>query len=164
MNSLVYATCFADAASSSELSLAYVKLIQHLATFKGYSAAFSALKLAEEKFPLSANSHIQLLKMQLLHERALHRGHLKVAQQICDEFAVLSSSVSGVDIELKTEARLRHARTLLAAKQFSQQMWQILFSLLATSTTCRWRMQVFFYYLQRYRKILTMQSLGFLTH
>jgi anaphase-promoting complex subunit 5 len=120
MNSLVYATCFADAASSSELSLAYVKLIQHLATFKGYSAAFSALKLAEEKFPLSANSHIQLLKMQLLHERALHRGHLKVAQQICDEFAVLSSSVSGVDIELKTEARLRHARTLLAAKQFSQ--------------------------------------------
>jgi anaphase-promoting complex subunit 5 len=69
---------------------------------------------------LSANSHIQLLKMQLLHERALHRGHLKVAQQICDEFAVLSSSVSGVDIELKTEARLRHARTLLAAKQFSQ--------------------------------------------
>uniref|UniRef100_A0A0D9Y1J5 Anaphase-promoting complex subunit 5 n=1 Tax=Leersia perrieri TaxID=77586 RepID=A0A0D9Y1J5_9ORYZ len=120
MNSLVYATCFADAASSSELSLAYVKLIQHLATFKGYSAAFSALKLAEEKFPSSANSHIQLLKMQLLHERALHRGHLKVAQQICDEFAVLSSSVSGVDIELKTEARLRHARTLLAAKQFNQ--------------------------------------------
>ncbi|XP_006650311.2 anaphase-promoting complex subunit 5 isoform X1 [Oryza brachyantha] len=120
MNSLVYATCFADAASSSDLSLAYVKLIQHLATFKGYSAAFSALKLAEEKFPSSANSHIQLLKMQLLHERALHRGHLKVAQQICDEFGVLSSSVSGVDIELKTEARLRHARTLLAAKQFNQ--------------------------------------------
>ncbi|KAG8092858.1 hypothetical protein GUJ93_ZPchr0012g21772 [Zizania palustris] len=120
MNSLVYATCFADAASSSELSLAYVKLIQHLAAFKGYSAAFSALKLAEEKFPSTANSHIQLLKMQLLHERALHRGQLKIAQQICDEFGVLSSSVSGVDIELKTEASLRHARTLLAAKQFSQ--------------------------------------------
>jgi hypothetical protein len=50
----------------------------------------------------------------------LCRGHLRVAQQICDEFGVLSSSVSGVDIELKTEASLRHARTLLAAKQFSQ--------------------------------------------
>jgi hypothetical protein len=45
---------------------------------------------------------------------------LRVAQQICDEFGVLSSSVSGVDIELKTEANLRRARTLLAAKQFSQ--------------------------------------------
>jgi hypothetical protein len=109
--------------------------------------AFGALKLAEEKFPSSTNPHIQLLKMQLLHDRALHRykavswlwimrpqsdllifvvkidlcrGHLRVAQQICDEFGVLSSSVSGVDIELKTEASLRHARTLLAAKQFSQ--------------------------------------------
>ncbi|CAM0948641.1 unnamed protein product [Alopecurus aequalis] len=120
MNALVYATCFADAASSPELSLAYVKLIQQLVVFKGYSAAFGALKLAEEKFPSSTNSHIQLLKMQLLHDRALHRGHLRVAQQICDEFGVLSSSVSGVDIELKTEASLRRARTLLAAKQFSQ--------------------------------------------
>ena len=88
--------------------------------------------------------------MQILYERALHRyktvstlhfvvafcfhnlmcyylrkidllrGHLKVAQQICDEFGVLSSSVSGVDIELKTEFSVRRARTLLAAKQFSQ--------------------------------------------
>lgn len=48
------------------------------------------------------------------------RGHLKVAQQICDEFGVLSSSVCGVDIELKTEASVRRARTLLAAKQFGQ--------------------------------------------
>ncbi|EES02737.1 anaphase-promoting complex subunit 5 [Sorghum bicolor] len=120
MNALVYATCFADAASSSELSLAYVKLIQQLAVFKGYSAAFCALKLAEKKFPSSTSLHIQLLGMQILHERALHRGHLKVAQQICDEFGVLSSSVSGVDIELKTEFSVRRARTLLAAKQFSQ--------------------------------------------
>lgn len=120
MNVLVYATCFADAASSSELSLAYVKLIQQLAVFKGYSAAFCALKLAEKKFPSSTSLHIQLLGMQILHERALHRGHLKVAQQICDEFGVLSSSVSGVDIELKTEFSVRRARTLLAAKQFSQ--------------------------------------------
>jgi len=45
---------------------------------------------------------------------------LKLAQQICDKFGVLASSVSGVDMEVKTEASIRHARTLLAANQFSQ--------------------------------------------
>ncbi|WOL15363.1 anaphase-promoting complex subunit 5 isoform X2 [Canna indica] len=120
MNALVYATCFADAASSLELSSAYVKLIQHLSVFKGYTEAFKALKLAEEKFFSVSHSRIQLLKLQLLHERALHRGNLKVAQQVCDQFGVLSSSVNGVDMELKTEASLRHARTLLAANQYSQ--------------------------------------------
>ncbi|OAY64956.1 Anaphase-promoting complex subunit 5, partial [Ananas comosus] len=103
-----------------ELSLAYMKLIQQLACFKGYSEAFGALKLAEEKFPSVSKSRIQLLKLQLLHERSLHRGHLKFAQQVCDEFGVLASCVSGVDMELKTEASLRHARTLLASNQFSQ--------------------------------------------
>lgn len=51
---------------------------------------------------------------------ASFRGHLKLAQQLCDELGVLASSVTGVDTELKTEASLRHARTLLAANQFSQ--------------------------------------------
>lgn len=45
---------------------------------------------------------------------------MKLAHQLCDELGVLASSVTGVDMELKTEASLRHARTLLAAKQFSQ--------------------------------------------
>ena len=45
---------------------------------------------------------------------------MKLAQQVCDELGVLASSVTGVDMELKTEASLRHARTLLAAKQFGQ--------------------------------------------
>lgn len=48
------------------------------------------------------------------------RGHLKLAQQVCDELGVLASSVTGVDMELKTEAGLRRARTLLAADQFSE--------------------------------------------
>ncbi|XP_072988886.1 anaphase-promoting complex subunit 5 [Typha latifolia] len=120
MNALVYVTCFADAASSSELSLAYAKLIQQLAVFKGYSEAFIALKLAEEKFQSVSRSCIQLLRLQLLHERALHRGHLQIAGQVCDEFGALASSVSGVDMDLKTEASLRHARTLLASNQFSE--------------------------------------------
>ncbi|KAJ6846715.1 anaphase-promoting complex subunit 5 isoform X1 [Iris pallida] len=120
INSLAYITCFADASSSAELSLAYVKLIQYLAVFKGYKEAFIALKLAEEKFLSVSKSRLQLLKLQLLHERALHRGQLKVAQQVSDKFGVLASSVTGVDMEIKTEASLRHARTLLSANQFSQ--------------------------------------------
>ncbi|KAG4120769.1 hypothetical protein ERO13_D11G164200v2 [Gossypium hirsutum] len=120
VNALVYATCFADASSSSDAALVHVKLIQHLAVFKGYKEAFAALKTAEEKFLCVSKSRILILKLQLLHERALHRGHLKLAQQVCDELGVLASSVTAVDMELKTEASLRHARTLLTAKQFSQ--------------------------------------------
>ncbi|KAK7320428.1 hypothetical protein VNO77_29885 [Canavalia gladiata] len=120
MNALVHATCFADASSSSDAALAYVKLIQHLAVFKGYKEAFSALKVAEEKFLSVSKSQILLLKLQLLHEHALHRGQLKLAQKLCDELGVLASRVTGVDMELKTEASLRHARTLLAANQFRE--------------------------------------------
>ncbi|KAK9285753.1 hypothetical protein L1049_024953 [Liquidambar formosana] len=120
INALVYATCFGDASSSADVALAYAKLIQHLAVFNGYKEAFAALKIAEEKFLSISKSRILLIKLQLLHERALHRGHLKLAQQVCDELGVLASSVTGVDMELKTEASLRHARTLLAANQFSQ--------------------------------------------
>ncbi|KAK7372815.1 hypothetical protein VNO80_06203 [Phaseolus coccineus] len=120
INVLVHATCFADASSSSDAALAYVKLIQHLAVYKGYKDAFSALKIAEEKFLSVSKSQILLLKLQLLHEHALHRGKLKLAQKLCDELGVLASRVTGVDMELKTEASLRHARTLLAANQFRE--------------------------------------------
>lgn len=50
----------------------------------------------------------------------LYRGNLKLAQQVCDELGALASPVTGVDVDLKTEASLRQARTLLAANQFSQ--------------------------------------------
>ncbi|KAL3502522.1 hypothetical protein ACH5RR_036971 [Cinchona calisaya] len=120
INALVFAACFADSSSSADAALAYAKLIQHLAVFKGHKEAFAALKLAEEKFLCVSKSRILLVKLQLLHERALHRGDLKFSQRICNEFGVLASSVSGVDMELKTEASLRHARTLLAANQFNQ--------------------------------------------
>ncbi|GFQ05969.1 anaphase-promoting complex subunit 5 [Phtheirospermum japonicum] len=120
INALVYATCFADSSSLSDAALAYSKLIQHLAVNKGYKDAFAALKIAEEKFTCVSKSRILLVKLQLLHECALHRGHVKLAQKFCDELGVLASSVTGVDMELKTEASLRHARTLLAANQYSQ--------------------------------------------
>ncbi|KAK6782537.1 hypothetical protein RDI58_020333 [Solanum bulbocastanum] len=120
MNALLYATCFADSSSLDDVALAYGKLIQHLAVFKGYREAFAALKLAEEKFVSLSKSQIQLVKLQLLHDHALHTGNLKLAQQLCDELGVLASSVTGVDIEIKVEASLRHARILIAANQFSQ--------------------------------------------
>ncbi|XP_050227164.1 anaphase-promoting complex subunit 5 [Mercurialis annua] len=120
INALVHATCFIDSSSSSDAALVHAKLIQHLAVFQGYKEALSALKVAEQKFSSVSRSVILLLKLQLLHERALHRGHLKLAQQLCNELGVLASPVNGVDMELKREAGLRHARTLLAAKQFSE--------------------------------------------
>lgn len=120
INALVYATCCADTSSSDDLALACVKLIQHMAAYKGYIEAFLAFRIIEEKFHVISKSRISLLKLQLLHERALHRGHLKVAQQACDELGALASPVTGVDSDLKTEVSLRHARTLLAANQFSQ--------------------------------------------
>ncbi|XP_009588934.1 anaphase-promoting complex subunit 5 [Nicotiana tomentosiformis] len=120
MNALLYATCFADSLSLDDVALAYGKLIQHLAVFKGYKEAFAAMKLAEEKFLSVSKSQIQLVKLQLLHDHALHTGNLKLAQQLCDELGVLASSVTGVDIEIKVEASLRHARILIAANQFSQ--------------------------------------------
>ncbi|KAG6658106.1 anaphase-promoting complex subunit 5 isoform X3 [Carya illinoinensis] len=120
INALIYATCFTDALSSSDAALAYVKLIQHLAVFRGYKEAFAAIRIAEEKFLSVSKSRILLLKLQLLHEHNLHLGNLKLAQKVCDELGVLASSVTGVDMELKTEASLRHARTLLAANQFSE--------------------------------------------
>ncbi|PIA37822.1 hypothetical protein AQUCO_03000392v1 [Aquilegia coerulea] len=120
LNALIHATCFTHASSSADVELAYVKLIQHLSIFRGHKEAFAALKVAERKFSAFTKSRIHVLKLQLLHDHALHRGQLKLAQRVCDELGALASSVSGVDLEVKTEACLRHARTLLAANQFSQ--------------------------------------------
>ncbi|GAB2285057.1 hypothetical protein Dimus_019513 [Dionaea muscipula] len=118
MNALVYATCFADDSSMDDLAMTDVKLVQHLAMQKGYKEAFAAFKLVEDKFHGCLKSRISLLKLQLLHDLTLHRGHLQLAEQICDELSVLASPETGVDMELKTEAGLRRARTLLAANQF----------------------------------------------
>lgn len=52
--------------------------------------------------------------------KSLSSGHLKVANRLCGELGALASSGSGVEMELKIESSVRHARTLLAAKQFSQ--------------------------------------------
>nr|GEW60975.1 anaphase-promoting complex subunit 5 isoform X1 [Tanacetum cinerariifolium] len=76
------------------------------------------LKITEAKFLSVLKSRILLVKLQLLHECALYMGHLKLAQQICDELGVLASSVTGVDMEIKTKASLHYARTLLATNQF----------------------------------------------
>ncbi|KAH9314054.1 hypothetical protein KI387_022681, partial [Taxus chinensis] len=120
LNALVHAMCYGDAASADDLCLAYVKLIQHLAMFKGYKEAFAALDLAEKRFSMVTKSRVQLLKLQLIHDRALHRGELKLAHLVCNQLGALASPLSGVDMDLKVEASLRHVRTLLAAEQFSE--------------------------------------------
>lgn len=58
--------------------------------------------------------------LQLTYNYFIIRGNLKLAQEICIELGVMASPVTGVDMELKTIASLRHARTLLAAKQYSE--------------------------------------------
>ncbi|CAH9075793.1 unnamed protein product [Cuscuta europaea] len=120
INSLVFATCFYDSSSSEDVAMAYAKLIQHLAVYKGYREAFAALEIAEEKFLCLSKSRVHLAKLQLLHEHALHQGRLKLAQRLCDELGIYASSVAGVDMEIKAEASFRRARTLLAANQFSE--------------------------------------------
>lgn len=47
-------------------------------------------------------------------------GNLKLAERMCNELGGLASTAMGVDMELKVEASLREARTLLAAKQYGQ--------------------------------------------
>ncbi|KAG0497176.1 hypothetical protein HPP92_001867 [Vanilla planifolia] len=142
LNALVYAICFANSArlfileEEPPCSL-YVKSLlvaktglkrepeeglDFLTLFYEnlQQEAFAALKLAEKKFSPVSKSRIQLLKLQLLHERALHRGKLKSAKLACEKIGVLASSTSGVDMDIKVEESLRHARTLLAANQYSK--------------------------------------------
>lgn len=120
ISSLIHATCYRDVASADDLSLAYVKLAQYLATYKSYDEACTALDIASKKFPLVAKSRIRAERLRIIHERALHRGEIRVAQAACDMLAALPSPVQGVDVELKIDAAHRHARTLLAVGQFSE--------------------------------------------
>lgn len=120
VSALIHASCYGDVASADDLSLAYVKLAQHLCTFKGYDEALDALDMAAKMFPLLAKSRLKAVRLQVIHERALHRGEIKLAQAACSMLAALASPVPGIDTELKMDATHRHARTLLAAGQFNE--------------------------------------------
>ncbi|XP_078178031.1 anaphase-promoting complex subunit isoform X2 [Carex rostrata] len=89
----------------------------------------SVLQLAGSSYLLRSTSWEHYGSAPLVRANALvyatcfadvARGHLKLAQSICDELGVLASSGNGVDMDLKTEAGLRQARTLLASNQFGQ--------------------------------------------
>lgn len=111
VSALVHATCYADVSSSDDVLLSYVKLAQHLAASKGYAAALPAFELAAKKYP----GRVRTAQLQLIHDHALHRGELKLAQVACRELAAAASPVIGVDMERKTEATFRHIRTLLVS-------------------------------------------------
>ncbi|XP_024372271.1 anaphase-promoting complex subunit 5 [Physcomitrium patens] len=115
VSALIHATCYADVASSDDVLLSYIKLAQHQAAFKGYAAAQSAFEVAAKRFPAAANSLVRTAQLQLVHDHALYRGELKLAQVACGELAASASPVFGVDMERKTEATIRHIRTLLVA-------------------------------------------------
>lgn len=115
VSALIHATCYADVASSDEILLSYVKLAQHLAASKGYAAALPAFQLASKKFPGVASPLVRTAQLQLIHDHALHRGELKLAQAACGELAAIASPVSGVDMERKFDATFRHIRTLLVS-------------------------------------------------
>ncbi|KAI5079005.1 hypothetical protein GOP47_0006676 [Adiantum capillus-veneris] len=101
-------------------SLAYVKLAQHLAAHKSYKEACAALDIAAKKFPLAAKSRLRAARLQIIHERALHRGDINTAQAACEILSALFSPVQGVDIEVKIDVTRRHAQTLLGAGQFAE--------------------------------------------
>ncbi|CAN6455699.1 unnamed protein product [Victoria cruziana] len=65
-----------------------------------------------------------LVRLNAIFHTTCFMNHLRCcvrhAQQVCDELGGLVSSATGVDMDLKAEANLRHASTLLAAKQFDQ--------------------------------------------
>ncbi|KAF9589799.1 hypothetical protein IFM89_028734 [Coptis chinensis] len=127
LNALIHSTCFADASSSADRELAYIKLIRHLSIFKGHKEAFSALKVAEDKFLSVTKSGIQMIKLQLLHDRALHRGQLKLAQRVCDEFGVLASSAESVAHSLfcmcyKFNLQVEHAISLLLLAEIHKKL------------------------------------------
>ncbi|CAK9272339.1 unnamed protein product [Sphagnum jensenii] len=115
VSALVHAICYTDVASADDLSLSYVKLAQHLAASKGYSAALAALEFARRKFSMVAKSRVRAVQLQLVHDQALHRGKIKLAQVACGELSSLASPALGVDMELKTEAAFRHTRSFLAS-------------------------------------------------
>ena len=115
VSALIHATCYADVASSDDMVLSYVKLAQHLASFKGNAAAQPAFEVAAKRFSAAANSLVRTAQLQLIHDHSLHRGELKLAQVACGELAASPSPVIGVDIERKTGATFRHICTFLVS-------------------------------------------------
>ena len=113
LSALIHATCYADVASSDDVLLSYVKLTQHLAAFNGYASAQPAFELTAERFPAAPNSWVRIARLQLIHDHALNRGELKLAQVACRELAASASPITGVDMEHKIQATFHYIHTLL---------------------------------------------------
>ncbi|KAF3497458.1 hypothetical protein DY000_02058150, partial [Brassica cretica] len=114
----------------------YFAALDNLLRYFDYSAGTEGFDLVPPSTGCSMHGRyeIGLLCLGMMHFRFGHpnlalepfllvksiRGNLKLAQRICNELGGLASTTIGVDMELKVEASLREARTLLAAKQYSQ--------------------------------------------
>jgi anaphase-promoting complex subunit 5 len=104
------------------------------------AAALAALEFACRKFSMVAKSRVRAVQLQLVHDQALHRGKIKLAQVACGELSSLASPALGVDMELKTEAAFCHTRSFLASGHLDEvvtfSLWVVVYPLVL-STLCR---------------------------
>lgn len=120
ISALVHATCYRDVATAEEMCTAYVKLATHLALHKGHKAALATLQMASKKFGQKGARELRMAHLQLIHSHSLYRGELKRSETACMELQAMASPMEGVDVELKVEAQLRWARTLLSAERVTE--------------------------------------------
>eukprot|EP00850_Spirogloea_muscicola_P000012 SM000001S04414 [mRNA] locus=s1:5226:11740:- [translate_table: standard] len=115
LGALVHATCYQDVARADDLCTSYVKLAKYVASQNGYKAAAAALEVALKKFSLPANRRLRVCQLELLHDRSLHKGHLRLAEEAVMELSALVSATPGSDMELRVAVGMRSARNLLAS-------------------------------------------------
>eukprot|EP00850_Spirogloea_muscicola_P006912 SM000034S12666 [mRNA] locus=s34:73792:80686:- [translate_table: standard] len=115
LGALVHATCYQDVARADDLCTSYVKLAKYVASQNGYKAAAVALEVALKKFSLPANRRLRVCQLELLHDRSLHRGRLRLAEEAVMELSALVSATPGSDMELRVAVGMRSARNLLAS-------------------------------------------------
>ncbi|GBG64458.1 hypothetical protein CBR_g44342 [Chara braunii] len=119
-SALIHAYCYGDVASADDSCLAYVKLASQLAAHKGFAVAMASIRVAMRRFPLPANRRLRVMQLSLIHDQALNRGEMKLAEVASAQLNAVASPVDGVDMELKIEAGIRRARTLLATERIDQ--------------------------------------------
>ncbi|CAM6118419.1 unnamed protein product [Calypogeia fissa] len=117
---LVHISCYADAASADDLSLAYIKLVKLLTSLKGHSASQDSLALVGKRFPLLSKSRVRAVQVQSRIEWSLLQGEHDLARMACGELLATASVVSGVDMALKIQASSYKVQIHLGVCQYQE--------------------------------------------
>eukprot|EP00897_Mesotaenium_endlicherianum_P008363 jgi/Mesen1/7555/ME000392S06815 len=120
ITTLLHATCHRESASADDMCTSYAKLASHAAAHQGYEAGWATLNVAAKKYPLAANRKLREVQLALIHDHALNRGELHLAQAACRELSALASPVPGQDLALKIDIGIRLAHTLVASRDIPQ--------------------------------------------